>query len=971
MSDYETTYQVMTPSGVFNAVWGEEPEPIEYRGNEAAILHFKNFLALDHVSGFHGILLNPDNLQPDELYLFCQPTGSGITVIPPLDDLLAYERDELNQQSGEPALDNVKDTGTMQEEMILDATFNPQKDKWVSTKTGSHLIVRGDKVIAGAGGALTKKSAIRKKIDQASKLIRLGHIKASEMKKRTLSLIGKMLDSASLNDEDLLDIEAIFNDFEMTLDSTALDSVSGIQKLKLVKELGGIRGDMAGSVSGIAKLKLVKRLAEIRVLLGGAVNDIADLPIIPVPELPQGLGHNIKDVTTDMDERYDEEDYFEQQQDAFSSFKELNHFQIQDDVDEGIEHDFDYDSDTDPLQEFAWTAFIVHNEVEAYGGNVAWGDFDASAYTGELFDSVAYGDDFIYDSVVVPGGIVGQIADKLGMIVARVRIEENGMLTLLSGANGTEQAASPTAVVSKIHAAVAVVFGGVDNRVKEANLGLEAGAGSAENDDESKPFDDYVSESGGDLSIAAKSYFKAELQGKIVKTIIGDVHVIGGTWQEMKRNINKDMIKAQLISHIVDILKNGQYLGKEGLNKERADNFIAFHFFEMDGLKIGDYLVDAGVTVAQRKEGQLEFDLSAYGLGHSQEARWKKRKGEVVVSGQKPEITSPQEPEKPVLDSSVGSNTGGVNIIILRVTDLEGNEITELEDDLPAIPEVTLPDPVPDPAPTITGNTEIDRQKSKLLGLQNLQERMKAANKITGNKKLSEAQKTEQLKALGESEANIRRVMNPDYMGNIGYPKYALTNNNAVINNTKKRIAQMEAQDLAAAKASSGDSETSFDFEGGTIELDYSADRLKVDFDVKPGSEMTSKLKQNGFKYSYTNEVWQRQLTDNAISTANYLFGTKIKTAATMMNEEENKPRPNPIVPAVEVGELVDPIKAAFKVELKELESATDIHTLDKQLDDVMERIEEAGLSEALDKPLNDAVDRMTYLLAEAEKKAA
>ena len=55
-----------------------------------------------------------------------------------------------------------------------------------------------------------------------------------------------------------------------------------------------------------------------------------NLPIIPVPELPQGLGHNTKDITTDMDERYAEEDYFEQQQDAFSSFKELNHFQIQD-----------------------------------------------------------------------------------------------------------------------------------------------------------------------------------------------------------------------------------------------------------------------------------------------------------------------------------------------------------------------------------------------------------------------------------------------------------------------------------------------------------------------------------------------------------------------------------------------------------------------------------------------------------------
>jgi hypothetical protein len=84
-----------------------------------------------------------------------------------------------------------------------------------------------------------------------------------------------------------------------------------------------------------------------------------------------------------------------------------------------------------------------------------------------------------------------------------------------------------------------------------------------------------------------------------------------------------------------------------------------------------------------------------------------------------------------------------------------------------------------------------------------------------------------------------------------------------------------------------------------------------------------------------------------------------------------NAPRPNPIVPAVEVGDLVDPIKAAFEIELKELESATDEHLLDKQLDDVMERIEAAGLSEALDTPLRAALARMTFLLEEDEKKAA
>ena len=145
---------------------------------------------------------------------------------------------------------------------------------------------------------------------------------------------------------------------------------------------------------------------------------------------------------------------------------------------------------------------------------------------------------------------------------------------------------------------------------------------------------------------------------------------------------------------------------------------------------------------------------------------------------------------------------GGKAMIVMSGSQFAVETDRLFKDDLPAIPEVTLPDPAPEPVPTITGNTEIDRYKSKLLGLQNLQERMKAANKIVGNKKLSEAQKIEQLKAMGESEANIHKVMNPDYMGNIGYPKYALTNNNAVINNTKITALNLMSSAVISAACS-------------------------------------------------------------------------------------------------------------------------------------------------------------------------
>ncbi len=301
----------------------------------------------------------------------------------------------------------------------------------------------------------------------------------------------------------------------------------------------------------------------------------------------------------------------------------------------------------------------------------------------------------------------------------------------------------------------------------------------------------------------------------------------------------------------------------------------------------------------------------------------------------------------------------------------QAEEDEPMEDFEPITPEVV------EPTPTITGNTEIDGYKSKLLGLQQRQDRMKAVNKIVNNKKLTSEQKKSALGDAGYASEQYMVDAKPKWSdGKLGYEGYQLTNNNANISSTKKRITQLEAQDLAAAKANSGDSQTSYDFDGGTIELDYSADRLKVDFDTKPDSDMISKMKWNGFKWSPSNSVWQRQLTDNAISTANYLFGTKIKTAATMMTEEENKPRPNPIIPAIEpVIEPITPIEpvqnetAEIETEIESLKSETDYKIFDKRLDDLAEKIENAGLMDEYEPILNDVADILTTLLAKAEQE--
>jgi hypothetical protein len=250
--------------------------------------------------------------------------------------------------------------------------------------------------------------------------------------------------------------------------------------------------------------------------------------------------------------------------------------------------------------------------------------------------------------------------------------------------------------------------------------------------------------------------------------------------------------------------------------------------------------------------------------------------------------------------------------------------------------------PVPDDSvdtkaqTTSTGNPEIDEQKNKLQKLVDKQARMKAVNKILKNKKLDEAGQKEALIAAGFN-AEVAMVGRPDFVGRTGYADYELTNNNAVIRNTQKRILELEARDMAASKVESGSRETRYDFDDGTIDLDYADDRLRVNFDSKPDSAMITKLKQNGFKWSPTNTAWQRQLTDNAINTANYLFDTNIQTAASVMQQEVNAPRVGIIPPPVAVDPVVTdaddtlPIPQEFNPENHIKIASDSIETLRKQ----------------------------------------
>lgn len=154
----------------------------------------------------------------------------------------------------------------------------------------------------------------------------------------------------------------------------------------------------------------------------------------------------------------------------------------------------------------------------------------------------------------------------------------------------------------------------------------------------------------------------------------------------------------------------------------------------------------------------------------------------------------------------------------------------------------------------------VQKLKLKMAGLEQDQEKMKAVNAYYRKHKTLEgcpelsAEEVERLKA--GMARNWRADPKP-------YESYALTNNNAVIRQTKKRIEELSTK-----------AETEYEgwaFEGGEVKMNRESNRLQVFFHEKPDRDICSAMRHNGFKWAPSVGAWQRQLTDNAIYAAKHL----------------------------------------------------------------------------------------------------
>lgn len=153
----------------------------------------------------------------------------------------------------------------------------------------------------------------------------------------------------------------------------------------------------------------------------------------------------------------------------------------------------------------------------------------------------------------------------------------------------------------------------------------------------------------------------------------------------------------------------------------------------------------------------------------------------------------------------------------------------------------------------------LTRLREKLAKLERIQERMKAANAAIRMKDAAKGDAA--LTAQGFSAIEIAKLRTPDFIGRVGFPSYELTNNNATIRSVKERISQLE-------EMSSGPAPEGWGFDGGEVICNVEENRLQIRFDAIPEEATRTALKSNGFRWSRRNGVWQRQLTQNAISAA-------------------------------------------------------------------------------------------------------
>uniref|UniRef100_A0A6M3XFV3 Putative methyltransferase n=1 Tax=viral metagenome TaxID=1070528 RepID=A0A6M3XFV3_9ZZZZ len=169
---------------------------------------------------------------------------------------------------------------------------------------------------------------------------------------------------------------------------------------------------------------------------------------------------------------------------------------------------------------------------------------------------------------------------------------------------------------------------------------------------------------------------------------------------------------------------------------------------------------------------------------------------------------------------------------------------------------------------------EVAVLKAKIVQAEKLQEMMVEANKIVRKKPepgIGGVSKHQQLINLGFTERQVVEALTPDYMGRLGFPSFALTNNSANIRRMKERLIELGKREVTPT--------AEIPFTGGHIVDNREEDRVQIFFDQKPPQEMIDKLKGEGWRWAPSVGAWSRKRTDAALYSARRITGAALPPA--------------------------------------------------------------------------------------------
>jgi len=163
-------------------------------------------------------------------------------------------------------------------------------------------------------------------------------------------------------------------------------------------------------------------------------------------------------------------------------------------------------------------------------------------------------------------------------------------------------------------------------------------------------------------------------------------------------------------------------------------------------------------------------------------------------------------------------------------------------------------------------DTAIEQLQAKLDKLTSNQELMKKVNKLIKkylkSNKLNKKELYDLLLTEGISEELAKSAVS-DGFSTLGFPSYALTNNNAKIKNTSLRLIKLSKDKEEAKKIENGESEArEFNFKDGSVIYNYEAQRVQVLFNDKPCEAMRKVLKGAGCRWSPKSSAWQLHLKE-------------------------------------------------------------------------------------------------------------